>query len=220
MVAEGWNGFNVLHTAASRVGALDIGFVPGPHGCATANMLRGGVEILWLMGADELPVERISPETFVVYQGHHGDAAAKRADIILPGAAYTEKSGTYVNTAGRVQRAFRAVFAPGEAREDWRIIRAFSEVCGHTLPYNTVEELHARMADVNPVFAHVGHITRLAASQTIAAQQKKDEDKSFMSAPFRSVIPDYYQTNAISRASPTMAECSKVYSVPRAIAAE
>lgn len=220
VVADGWNGFNVLHTAASRVGALDIGFVPGPHGCATASMLRGGVEVLWLMGADEIPVDRISPETFVVYQGHHGDAAAKRADIILPGAAYTEKSGTYVNTAGRVQRAFRAVFAPGDAREDWRIIRAFSEVCGHTLPYNTVEELRARMADVNPVFAHVGHITKLPAPQPTAAQQNKDEDRSFMSAPFRSVIPDYYQTNAISRASPTMAECSKVYSVPRAIAAE
>ena len=100
-------------------------------------MLDGGVDVLWLLGADEFDTARIGADTFVVYQGHHGDAGAARADVILPGAAYTEKPGTYVNTEGRVQRGFLAVYPPGEAREDWKILRAFSDVVGHTLPYDT-----------------------------------------------------------------------------------
>lgn len=206
-----WNGLNVLHTAASRVGGLDLGFLPGAHGVATASMLRGGVEVLWLLGADDLPVDRIPAETFVVYQGHHGDQAASRADIILPGAAYTEKPGTYVNMAGRVQQSFRAVFAPGEAREDWRIIRAFSEVVSHTLPYDTLEQLRDRMADINPVFAEQnGNAPRLpgrAAPAVTTAPAPGD----LLDAPFRPTIQDYYLTNPISRASQTMAECSAVY---------
>ena len=216
-----WHGLNILHTAASRVGALDLGFLPGPHGCDAASMLRGGVEILWLLGADDVQLDRIPPETFVVYLGHHGDAVAKRADIILPGAAYTEKPGTYVNTAGRVQRAFRAVFAPGEAREDWRIIRAFSEVVGHTLPYDTLEQLRAHMAQANPVFAHAGKNTQLLAGAggEMAALPATREGE-LMPTPFRPVIQDYYQTNVISRASQTMAECSRVYGTVPAVAAE
>ena len=93
----------------------------------------------------------------MVYQGHHGDAGAQRADVILPGAAYTEKSGTYVNTEGRVQRGFTAVYPPGEAREDWTILRAFSAVVGKTLPYDTIEALRARLEQVNPVFARIGY---------------------------------------------------------------
>ena len=216
-----WHGLNILHTAASRVGALDLGFLPGPHGCDAASMLRGSVEILWLLGADDVQLDRIPPETFVVYLGHHGDAAAKRADIILPGAAYTEKPGTYVNTAGRVQRAFRAVFAPGEAREDWRIIRAFSEVLGHTLPYDTLEQLRAHMAQVNPVFAMNGASAgRLTGAHVASAAPEAGQVGELMPAPFRPVIQDYYQTNAISRASQTMAECSKVYGKAPAVAAE
>ncbi|MCP1213017.1 NADH-quinone oxidoreductase subunit NuoG [Acetobacter okinawensis] len=216
-----WQGLNILHTAASRVGALDLGFVPGPHGCDAASMLRGGVEILWLLGADEVQLDRIPPETFVVYLGHHGDAAAKRADIILPGAAYTEKAGTYVNTAGRVQRAFRAVFAPGEAREDWRIIRAFSEVVGHTLPYDTLEELRAHMAQINPVFA-CGNtaVPSLVGEQESGATPASVRDGTLMATPLRPVVQDYYQTNTISRASQTMAECSMVYGKAPAVAAE
>ncbi|MDN7355075.1 NADH-quinone oxidoreductase subunit NuoG [Acetobacter senegalensis] len=220
-IADGWNGFNILHTAASRVGALDLGFLPGPRGLAAANMLRGGVDVLWLMGADEFPIDKIAPETFVVYQGHHGDAAAARADIILPGAAYTEKPGTYVNMAGRVQRAFRAVFPPGDAREDWRILRAFSEVVGHTLPYDTLEALRARMVEVNPVFASIGSVAtpqaRLPAQAEGTAQKTTAE---FSAGAFRPAIDDYYQTNPISRASPTMAECSRIYAPVRAVAAE
>ena len=119
-----WHGFNVLHTAAARVGALDLGFVPDAGGKGLAAMMQDGVDLLWLLGADEFDTAAIGADTFVVYQGHHGDRGAARADVILPGAAYTEKNGTYVNTEGRVQRGFLATFPPGEAREDWRIIRA------------------------------------------------------------------------------------------------
>ena len=133
----------MLHTAAARVGALDLGFLPGPGGKALAQMLGGGVDLLWLLGADEFDTARIGANTFVVYQGHHGDAGAARADVILPGAAYTEKHGTYVNTEGRVQRGFLAVYPPGEAREDWKILRAFSQVIGHPLPYDDLEALRA-----------------------------------------------------------------------------
>ena len=129
-LAADWNGFNVLHHAAARMAGLDLGFLPAPGGRSVAGMMSGGVDVLWLLGADEFHPARIGPQTFVIYQGHHGDAGAARADVILPGAAYTEKTGTYVNTEGRVQRAFKAVFPPGEAKEDWRILRAFSEVVG------------------------------------------------------------------------------------------
>ena len=168
-----------------------------------------------------MQLDRIPPETFVVYLGHHGDAAAKRADIILPGAAYTEKAGTYVNTAGRVQRAFRAVFAPGEAREDWRIIRAFSEVVGHTLPYDTLEELRAHMAQINPVFA-CGNTTvpSLVGEQERGATPASVRDGTLMATPLRPVVQDYYQTNTISLASQTMSECSRVYGKAPALAAE
>ncbi|MCH4143878.1 NADH-quinone oxidoreductase subunit NuoG [Acetobacter peroxydans] len=209
VVTEDWNGFNILHTAAARVGALDLGFLPGAHGRSASSMVRGGVDVLWLLGADDVPVERIPADTFVVYQGHHGDAAAARADIILPGAAYTEKPGTYVNTAGRVQRAFRAVFAPGEAREDWRIIRAFSEVVAHTLPYDTLEQLRERLVAVNPVFGMTGANVAQIPGSAVAAEAS--EAVAFDETPFRPVIRDYYQTNVISRASQTMAECSAVY---------
>ncbi len=120
----------MLHTAAARVGALDLGFLPGPGGKALPAMLGGGVDLLWLLGADEFDTAAIGADTFVVYQGHHGDRGAARADVILPGAAYTEKPGTYVNTEGRVQRGFAATQPPGEAREDWAILRAFSAVIG------------------------------------------------------------------------------------------
>ena len=133
MVRDGWNGFNVLHRAAARVGGLDLGFVPGPGGSDVARILEGcrsgRIELLYLLGADEIDSGDLG-DAFVVYQGHHGDRGAARADVILPGAAYTEKDGTYVNTEGRVQRARRAVFPPGEAREDWRIVRALSGAIG------------------------------------------------------------------------------------------
>jgi NADH-quinone oxidoreductase subunit G len=198
-----WHGFNMLHTAAARVGALDLGFLPGPGGLAMPAMLAGGVDLLWLLGADAFDTAAIAPSTFVIYQGHHGDRGAARADVILPGAAYTEKDGTYVNTEGRVQRGYQALVAPGEAREDWRILRAFSATIGHTLPYDTIDALRDRLAQANPTFARVG-LARFGATDTGAPHG----EGGIADAPFTPAIADYYQTNPISRASLTMAACS------------
>jgi NADH-quinone oxidoreductase subunit G len=210
-LSHDWHGFNVLHTAAARVGALDLGFVPGPNGKATDAMLDGGVELLWLLGADGFDSARIAPGTFVVYQGHHGDAGAQRADVILPGAAYTEKSGTYVNTEGRVQRGFKAVYPPGDAREDWTILRAFSAVIGKTLPYDTIEALRTRLEQVNPVFGRVGFLSRFGCSDHTGPTG----DPAVLSdAPLTSSVANYYVTDPISRSSPTMAACVAAQAVP------
>ncbi len=138
--ALGWNGFNVLHHAAARVGGLDLGLVPGTGGLDVEAMLdaasSGKLDVVYLLGADEIDMARLG-SAFVIYQGSHGDRGAHRADVILPGAAYTEKDATYVNTEGRAQMTARAVFPPGEAREDWTILRALSAVLGHTLPFDS-----------------------------------------------------------------------------------
>jgi NADH-quinone oxidoreductase subunit G len=210
-----WHGFNVLHTAAARVGGLDLGFVPGPNGKAAAAMLD--LDVLYLLGADEFDTSKIGADSFVIYQGHHGDAGAARADVILPGAAYTEKSGTWVNTEGRVQRGFAATHPLGEAREDWRIIRALSARLGHTLPYDTIEALRTRMEQVNPVFANVGFLPRFGASDTIAPPAGA---AAISHAPFVPVIKHYHQTDPISRASPTMAACVAALEPAPALAAE
>ena len=210
-----WHGFNVLHTAAARVGALDLGFVPGPNGKSVAGMLD--LDVLWLLGADEFDISRIAAGTFVIYQGHHGDAGASRADVILPGAAYTEKSGTYVNTEGRAQRGFMATHPPGEAREDWRIIRALSTRVGHTLPYDTIDALRARLQTVNPVFANVGFLPRFGASDATAPA---GDPAAVSEIPFAPVIEHYHQTDPISRASPTMAACVAALEPAPAMAAE
>ena len=202
-----WHGFNVLHTAAARVGALDLGFVPGVGGKPLSAMLGGGVDLLWLLGADEFDVSAIGAGTFVVYQGHHGDRGASRADVILPGAAYTEKHGTYVNTEGRVQRGFAAMQPPGEAREDWAILRAFSAVLGKPLPYDTIGAVRARLVAVNPVFGTVQDLPRRVAGDTSGPAAGTPEGAALMPA-----IEDYYQTNPIARASAVMAECTRTYS--------
>jgi NADH-quinone oxidoreductase subunit G len=199
---DGWNGFSVLHSAASRVGALDIGFVPGAGGLDAAHMAEGGVDILFLLGADEIDV---APGAFVIYIGTHGDRGAHRADVILPGAAYPEKSAIYVNTEGRVQMAKRAAFPPGDAREDWAILRALSDTLGHKLPYDSLGALrqavfaaHPHMMRIDRIEpGHPGDIDRLAKLTGTA-------DK----AALRSAHADFYLTNPIARASAIMAECS------------
>ena len=210
-----WHGFNMLHTAAARVAGLDMGFLPGAGGKDAAAMLAGGVDLLWLLGADECDAAAIPASTFVVYQGHHGDAGAARADVILPGCAYTEKDGTYLNTEGRVQRGYRALFAPGEAREDWRILRAFSAVLGHTLPYDDIDALRARLARQNPVFARLG-LARFGATDQ-AGPGGSAIPPAPGAAPLQAAVSDYYLTNPISRASLTMAECSRI--APASLAA-
>ena len=205
-----WHGFNVLHTAAARVGALDLGFVPGADGKAMAAMMGGGVGLLWLLGADEFDTAAIGADTFVVYQGHHGDRGAARADVILPGAAYTEKPGTYVNTEGRVQRAFASVQPHGEAREDWTILRAFSAVLGKPLPYDTLAQVRDRLKQANPAFAVVGELPLRGCTDGTGPAGGGDMARE----AFSYAIPDYYQTNVIARSSPTMAECTRTYTQP------
>ncbi len=212
-----WHGFNLLHQAAGRVGALDLGFVPQAGGKDLVGMLDGGVDVLWLLGADEFDTARIGANTFVIYQGHHGDAGAARADVILPGAAYTEKTGTYVNTEGRVQRSYAAARPPGEAREDWKILRAFSAVAGKPLPYDDLPALQARLEQANPVFAHLGVLPRFGCSDLTGPA---GDANALSDAAFADPMPNYYQTDVISRASPTMAECTATYVTPISVAAE
>jgi NADH-quinone oxidoreductase subunit G len=211
VVKDGWNGFSVLHTAASRVGALDIGFVPASGGLSAAQMAKAGaLDVLFLLGADEI---EIADGAFVVYIGTHGDRGAHRADVILPGAAYTEKSGLYVNTEGRVQMAARAAFPPGDAREDWAIVRALSETLGQKLPYDSLSGLRAAIFKTHP------HLARVDA---IEAGNAADIGKGAAAsgAPFRPAVTDFYLTNPIARASATMAECSALARGPSAVAAE
>jgi NADH-quinone oxidoreductase subunit G len=169
--------------------------------------------VLWLLGPDELDTARIGRETFVVYQGHHGDRGAARADLILPGAAYTEKHGTYVNTEGRVQRGFPATFPPGEAREDWKIVRALAQHLSIALPYDTLGQLRARLPQVAPAFAT---LDAAQPGQWGAFGKPGPTDP----APFKSPVDNFYMTDPISRASETMAKCTDVFIHGRAPADE
>ncbi|RMD61413.1 MAG: NADH-quinone oxidoreductase subunit G [Alphaproteobacteria bacterium] len=210
MIDDGWNGFNVLHCAAARVGGLDLGFVPGPDGRDVEGILAaaaaGEIDAIYLLGVDEIDMTRLGRPgegPFVIYQGHHGDAGAHRADVILPGAAYTEKNGTYTNTEGRVQIGRLATFPPGDAREDWTILRALSEHLGHRLPYDNLAQVRQRLVAANPVFAAIDQIEP-AAWEPFGTAGEVDP------APFGRAIENYYMTDPISRVSETMAECTRV----------
>jgi NADH-quinone oxidoreductase subunit G len=207
LVKDGWNGFNVLHTAAGRVGALDVGFVPASGGKDTRGILdgasRGDIEVVYLLGADEIDTAKLG-KAFVIYQGHHGDRGAHRADVILPGAAYTEKDARYVNTEGRVQDALRAVFPPGEAREDWSIVRALSEKIGKTLPYDSLAALRAALVKAVP---HLGQIDKIQPAQWTAFGTAG----AIAATTFDYPIKNYYMTDPISRASRTMARCTEEF---------
>jgi NADH-quinone oxidoreductase subunit G len=202
-IAEGWNGFAVLHTAASRVGGLDLGFVPGAKGANAAEMLKA-MDVLFLLGADELDFSTKAAK-FTVYIGSHGDNGAHGADVILPAAAYTEKSGTWVNTEGRVQMGNRAGFAPGDAREDWAIIRALSDVLGKKLPFDSLGELRSKLYAAFPHFAAVDEIAEGDSAQIAALAKKAGKMNK---SGFASSVKDFYLTNPIARASAVMAECS------------
>jgi NADH-quinone oxidoreductase subunit G len=200
VVRDDWNGFNVLQLAASRVGGLDLGFLPQKDGLGTRGILGGNMDVLWLLGADEIDFKKIG-DAFVIYQGHHGDRGAHRADVILPGAAYTEKTGIYVNTEGRPQRALQAAFPPGDAKEDWKIIRAFSEVYGAALPFDTIGQLRNKMFEFAPVLANLDRVEK--ASWTSFGAQG-----IVSNVPFANAVGNFYMTDPISRASPTMAKCT------------
>jgi len=212
MIAEGWNGFNVLHTAAARVAGLDLGLVPGDDGKDVAGMLgaaaSGDLEVMYLLGADEIDTSKLE-KTFVIYQGSHGEAGAHVADVILPGVTYTEKDALWVNTEGRVQEGNRAVFAPGDAREDWTILRALSEKAGKTLPYDNILQLREKMIEVAPHFAEVDDV--VAANWGDFGTAGDVEATAFINP-----IRDNYMTNVISRASGIMAECSTAFNTASA----
>src|ERR1700687_3356510 len=182
-VKADWNGFAVLHDTASRVGALDIGFAGGAGWLSTAQMTTfGTLDVLFLLGADEI---KVPDGTFVVYIGTHGDRGAHRADVILPGAAYTEKSAIYVNTEGRVQMANRAAFPPGDAREDWAILRALSGALGHTLAYDSLPQLRQALFASHPHFMRIDQIAAgVAANIEKLAKLGGAADK----APLRSSV--------------------------------
>ena len=221
LVKDGWNGFNVLHTAAGRVGALDVCALPGDGGMNARQMLAaakgGNMDLMFLAGADEIPVDDIADSTYVIYMGTHGDAGAHRADIILPASAYTEKSVTYVNTEGRPQMTIRAAFPPGEAREDWAILRALSAALGVTQPWNNLDELRREMYKVAPQLAAIDHIHPADAAQL--SELGRGEGPT-ASSGFVSPVTDFYMTNPIARASRTMAQCSALRSGRKLEAAE
>jgi NADH-quinone oxidoreductase subunit G len=214
VVSDDWNGFGVLHTAAARVGALDLGFVPGQGGKNAAEML-GDADVLFLLGADELDFTA-RKAGFTVYIGTHGDNGAHQADVILPGSAYTEKSGTYVNTEGRVQMASRAGFAPGDAKEDWAILRALSDVLGRKLPFDSLPQLRAHLYAAHPHFAAIDEI----AVGDVSGIRGRKAGSNFDKTPFRSPVTDFYLTNPIARASAVMAECSALARGDVKVAAE
>jgi NADH-quinone oxidoreductase subunit G len=203
-----WNGFNVLPTAAARVAGLDLGFVPGKGGKDLAGILGPGMEFVYLLGADDCDLSKLG-SAFVVYQGSHGDRGAERADVVLPAAAYTEKSATYVNTEGRAQQTVKAAFSPGEAKEDWTILRALSQRVGATLPYDTLKELRAAMYRAAPQLAALDTLETRAVSglDTLAKLSGK-----VTSSPFAPAIADFYMTNPIARASAVMAGMSALRS--------
>jgi NADH-quinone oxidoreductase subunit G len=209
-IAEGWNGYALLHNAASRVGGIDIGFVPHNGGICSADQVKaageGKLDVLFLLGADEYDTKAMG-KAFVVYVGTHGDAGAHRADVILPSATYTEKSGTYVNTEGRVQIAERAVFPPGEAKEDWAIFRALSAVLGMPLPFNSLRALRAA---IYAEFPHLAQIDQIVPAGIDGVRDLAGRATKTDSAKLTSPIGDFYMTNPIARASAIMAECSQM----------
>jgi NADH-quinone oxidoreductase subunit G len=209
--------WNVLHSAASRVAGLDLGFVPTAGGKSAGELAaNGGADVLFLLGADELDLK--ATDAFVVYLGTHGDAGAHRADVILPGAAYTEKNGIYVNTEGRVQLGARAVFPKGEAKEDWAILRALSERLGAKLPYDTLDQLRAKLFADHPSFGRIDYVADpVGVSFDLSALGGAGD---LSEAPFASPVRSFYLTNPIARASVTMAECAALASGPAKIAAE
>nr|XP_033474257.1 NADH-ubiquinone oxidoreductase 75 kDa subunit, mitochondrial isoform X3 [Epinephelus lanceolatus] len=205
---ETWKVLNVLHRVASQVAALDLGYKPGVEA-----IRKNPPKVLFLLGADAGCITRqdLPKDSFIIYQGHHGDAGAPMADIILPGAAYTEKCSTYVNTEGRAQQTKVAVTPPGMAREDWKIIRAISELAGVTLPYDTLDEVRNRLAEVSPNLVRYDDVEEANYFKQ-ANELSKAVNQAVLTEPLvppQLTVKDFYMTDPISRASQTMAKCVK-----------
>jgi NADH dehydrogenase (ubiquinone) Fe-S protein 1 len=202
---DGWNGFNVLQRAASRTAAYELGFVPNSSEASSTE-----AKFLYLLNADEVQSKDIPKDAFVVYQGHHGDVGAQYADVILPGAAFTEKNATYVNTEGRTQITRAGVNPPAAAREDWKIIRALSEIAGHTLPYDDLSSVRSRLSEISPALTRYDIIETPSIAQLGLSSFGKSNASS-TGEVLSSVIKNFYRTDPISRASSTMAKCTKTW---------
>ncbi len=212
-IQENWNGYNVLHTAASRVGGLDLGFIPSFQGYHTKQILEacqtGEIQLVYRLGEDNIPREKFGA-AFIIYQGHHGDLGAMGADVILPGCAYTEKTATYVNIEGRVQRSFQAVAPPGQAKEDWKIITALSHALAEKLaslqklplPYLSLEDVQKGLEDYHPSFQKLFQIIKNSW-----APLPQTPLGTLTSEILATTIKNFYMTNTICRHSPTMAAC-------------
>lgn len=211
VITKDWNGFNVLHTNASMVGGLDLGFAPAKGAQNTAAMMKN-MDVLFIHGADELDMNKASG--FKVYIGTHGDVGAHHADVILPASTYTEKSGTYVNTEGRVQMTNRAAFAPGDAKEDWAILRALSTHLGVTLGFDSLSDLRRALYSQFPHFARLDEVAEAGSFDVNAIAKSLGASKSLkvLGTPLASPVKDYFMTNPIARASKVMAECSALRS--------
>jgi len=202
---EDWKVLNILHKVASQVAALDIGYQPGIENI-------GSPKLIYLLGADTGSISRsnLPEDTFVIYQGHHGDVGANIADVILPGAAYTEKVSTYVNMEGRAQETKRALTPPGLARDDWKIIRALSEISGHTLPYDSLSEIRQRLTDIAPNLTRYGDVESanfFLQALDLIIKNDNTSTPQLVLEPQYSTLRDFYMTDSISKASQTMAKC-------------
>lgn len=212
---DGWNGFNLLHDEASRVAALDVGFLPSARARAAAAA-GAKPKVVYLLGSDDFSAADVPEDAFVIYQGHHGDRGAARADVVLPGAAFTEKWGLYVNTEGRPQTTRTAVAPVADARDDWKVVRALSEVAGAALPYDTLDDVRARVAEVAPHLSVQGDIQPplWLNGEYFKAFSERVKKAAADKAPLASTVANFYQTDAISRASKTMARCVKAQQHP------
>ncbi|MGV3510617.1 MAG: NADH-quinone oxidoreductase subunit NuoG [Novosphingobium sp.] len=197
LVREGWNGFNALHMAASRMGGLMLGYAQKG---GIADLVAAKPKMVISLGADEVDFTKFA-DSMIVHIGHHGDKAAHAADVILPAAAFSEKDGTYVNTEGRVQYAEKAVFAPGDAREDWTILRAMADALGVSVGFDSFEQLRAAMVAEVPALGVEGLADYGALASAPAGAKAEGVIAGYP-------IKDRYLTNAIARSSPTLQRCS------------
>ncbi|KAF2290494.1 hypothetical protein GH714_014111 [Hevea brasiliensis] len=198
IVRPDWNGFNVLLLNAAQAAALDLGLVP-----ESSNSIESA-KFVYLMGADDVNLDKLPKDAFVVYQGHHGDHGAYHANVILPAVAFTEKEGTYENTEGCAQQTLPAVPTVGDARDDWKIIRALSEVAGVRLPYDTIGAIRSRIRNVAPNLLSMDE----REPATFGASLKLECTQNASSTPFKAAVDNFYMTDSITRASKIMAQCS------------
>ena len=207
-VNDEWNGFSTLQRAASRTAAYDVGFVP------SADAKNSKPKFVYLLNADDFEPEAIPRDAFVVYQGHHGDVGAQYADVVLPGVAYTEKGTTWINTEGRAQLGRAAISSPGASREDWKIIKALSELMGKPLPYEDVIAIRDRLWEISPSLTRYDELespSSISVGLGIAQLASRGSTLQEKNEPFIKIIENFYQTDPISRASVTMANCVKAF---------